>query len=52
MVDRLLAQLNREGLHTYGNNDNMASLITGKFPNTVSRAPAKVSEHNIKLVQD
>lgn len=36
MVDRLLAQLNREGEYTYCNNDNMASLITEKFSDTVS----------------
>lgn len=36
MVDRLLPQLNIEGVYTYCNNDNMASLITGKCPNTVS----------------
>lgn len=36
VVDGILAWHSKEGLHTQGYADNLALLITGKFPSTVS----------------
>jgi hypothetical protein len=36
VVDTVIAWLNREGLYTQGYADDLALLITGKFPSTVS----------------
>jgi hypothetical protein len=51
VVDGLLAQLNTEGIYTQGYTNDLAMLVNGKFPCTVSRVHAKGSEQSTKLVQ-
>jgi hypothetical protein len=48
VADGLLVQLNKEGLHRQGYADDLALLITGKFPNAISELMQRTLK-NIKI---